>query len=545
MNFKKFLALLLALSMIICALAACSSGGDDDDDDDEKQEEKEGEEADLGDLGNLIGSIGNDSGNSDSSQPVERPDQDATVTDPQYPNADYSGNEFTFLVIKYSDVIKDYYGGPYIDSEAINGNKINDAVFNRNLAVEQRYNVEINERVEVGQDPSDVLGAYFRSGDFCFDAIYGWGYKMGACIPENYFADMASLPNVDLTKDYWAPSAVEDLMINGKLYIAANDISMNRLDWANMLYFNKNTYEDFKIEASFGNIYDLVRSGKWTLDTFLNMVKSVSRDLDGVSGISKDDVFGLIDGSADGSAYLSALGVNLTTGTDDGFQELTVYNEKTLDIMNKIYPVFSNNSYVKSYNEIIYSADDISGYDDQYQYARSVFTTDHALFLSGAPNLASETAFRNMESEYGIVPMPKYDENQANYVSEVSSLASVFAIPSTVRSDIGSMERTGMILEYMAFKSNEIVRPVYYDEILKGQSPSGNDAQMLDIIWNTTHYEISSVCIASDSPNSLSPYALAQRMFQQPRSAASTYNSQKTKVQKELNDYFKKVAQLP
>lgn len=460
-----------------------------------------------------------------------------------YPNADYEGNEFTFLVIKHSEQIKDYYGGNYIDAEKLSGDKVSSAVFERNLAVEQKYNVQITEKVEAGKNPNEVLDAYVRSGDFCYDAIYGWGYKMGACIPDNYFADMSTLPNADLTKEYWSPSAIDDLKVGDSVYIALNDITMNKLEWAGFLFFNKSVYDDFQIEDTFGNIYQLVRGGNWTLDVFLSMIKAANRELDGLSGISTNDVFGLVDGNATGADYISGLGITLTKKTDDGFHELSFYGDKLIKVIDMINPVFSNPAYVKSYDQIISGAD-TSGYDDQYQYARSVFTTDHSLFCGGSANATSEAAFRNMESEYGIVPNPKYDQKQENYVAEISYLASLFAIPATPRTDIGSMERTGMILEYMAYKSQEMVRPVYYDEVLKGQRLDGDDAAMLDIISNATHYEFAKMYKMPKNERDLTAYDVVTEMFKSPATLASKYNANKTKLQKELNEYFTKVLRL-
>ena len=505
MNAKKLVCIVLALLMCLPVLASCNQGPQ-----------------------------------------ILQPGKANANLDTQYPNADYQGEEFTFLVIKHTDQIKDYYGGPFIDAEKLTGDKISDAVFNRNSKVEEKYNVVVNQKEEVGKNPSEVLNTYVMAGDFSYDAIYGWGYKMGACIPDNYFADFATLPNVDLTKEYWAPSAIEDLSVGGTVYLAINDISMNKLEHAGFIFFNKKVYDDFQIEDKFGNIYQLVRDGKWTLDTFLEMVKTANRDVNGDSAITRDDVFGMLDGNGLGSDFLVTCGVSYTTKNEDGSHSLNIYSEKTLGIIEDIHAVFSSGKYVKSYEEIFNGAD-TTGYDDQWQYARSIFTTDHALFAGGNANATSETAFRNMESEYGIVPNPKYDEAQENYIAEISPNASIFAIPATTRQDdlaTGSMERTGMILEYMSFKSNEVLLPVYYDQVLKGQRVDGDDAAMLDIVRSTTHYEFAKMYKVPQNEADITVQDTVELMFTKPATATSTYNSRKTKLQKELDEYFTDVLLL-
>lgn len=455
---------------------------------------------------------------------------------------DYGSEPFTFLFIKHSDVGKDYYGGEYLDAESYTGDTISDAVYARNLAVEEKYNVLIDQLVEVSGDPGALLQEYYMAGDYRFDAIYGWAYKLGRCITENYFADFNDLPTVDFTAEYWCPSAKGDLEVDNHLYLCMNDITMNKLQWAGFYFFNKQMYEDYNLETEFGNIYDMVRDGKWTIDTFLSLISSVTTDLDGNGTIGKDDVYGLLDGDNTGNGLAAASGITLTAKNDDGSLSLNFYSEKLLDIIGKVNPVFSNTDYVKAYSHIWDEGgtDGNGAYADQWEYARSFFSTDHALFCAGSAYETSE--FRNMENPYGIVPLPKYDENQENYYTTVSSLASTFAIPATVR-QVGatnaSMERTSVILDYMAYKSNEILLPVYYDTLIKGQRlDSDDDSQMLDTIRDSIHFDLADTVGLEDVGSIMST------MFKKPSTATSTYKRQEKKLQKQLDDFYASVVKL-
>ena len=55
------------------------------------------------------------------------------------------------------------------------------------MVVEEKYSVDIEERVEVNGEPAEKLNSLYMAGDFNYDVIYGWGYKLGKCITENYF----------------------------------------------------------------------------------------------------------------------------------------------------------------------------------------------------------------------------------------------------------------------------------------------------------------------------------------------------------------------
>ena len=502
MNFKRILAVVLAAIMCLGVLASCNEGG--------------GEET----------------------RPPEEQIGDANAGN--FKQADYEGNEFTFLVIKHSDIIKDYYGGAFIDTEAMNGGKVNDAVFTRNHEVEQKYNVEIVEKSETNGDPAQVLQQYIMSGDFCFDVVYGWGYKLGACITENYLGDFHNLPDADFTQEYWSPSAINDLTVDERLYLSINEVTMNVLDWASFLFYNKTMAEDRNIEAEFGSPYDMVEEGTWTYDKFLKMVQGASADLDGDGSITRNDFFGLLDGDGIGTGALQNCGVYYTTKNDDGSYELSFYSEKTLGIIDMVHEVYSNDKYVKDFEDIWKEpGSSADGFDDQWQYARSYFATDHALFCGGSANITSEQAFRDMDSEYGVIPFPKYDVNQENYNATLDPLASVFALPSTERDDIGSWERTGIILEYMAYKSHEILLPAYYEEVLKGQRMDDDrDHKMLDIVRTNVHYELANLV------NITSINDCIVNMFKKPAMAASTYTRNQKKMINELDDFYSKVIAL-
>ncbi len=466
----------------------------------------------------------------------------STDSDEGFAEGDFGGDDFTFLYIQHPNNGKDYYGGYYLYAETYTGDTINDAVYARNLAAEEKYNVKIQQDLQMNGDPASYIQQKIMAGEFDHDVIYGWAYKLGKCITENFFADFNRLSNVDFTKEYWNPSTIENLTINDKFYLGVNDITMSKLDWADLLFINKNLAEDYNINSEFGNVYDLVRDGKWTLDTFLNMVQSVSNDLNGDGIIGKDDVYGFITGGmADSSWPMSCCGLQTTVKNEDNSYTLSIYSEKLLNIIDKINPVLTNKKVSKSYEDIWNEGgmDGSGNYADQYEYARSYFATDHSLFCGGTPYLTCE--FRNMTSNYGIIPLPKYDEKQENYYANVSHLASLFVIPATPRNDVDSagMERTGTILEYLAYKSNELLLPQYYDTLLKGQRlDTPDDSEMLDIIRSSIRYSFAATVGLVEISD------VVESMFSKPTTATSMYKRSEKKLQKELDDYFTEVLML-
>lgn len=185
MKSTKALALVMAILMIVPLLFSCAGTGDTAN----TRGDSQGE-ADIGD----------------------------------FVSGDYKNEPFTILFLRQKAGDKDYYGGNYLDSDGLTGATIEDTVYKRNMAVEEKYRVVIEQKIEEMGQPADIAKNYYMAGDFCFDLIYGWGSKMGPCIIENYFADLMDVPYIDLEQEYWCPSAIDELTINDSVYVRSRRI---------------------------------------------------------------------------------------------------------------------------------------------------------------------------------------------------------------------------------------------------------------------------------------------------------------------------------
>jgi hypothetical protein len=89
---------------------------------------------------------------------------------------------------------------------------------------------------------------------------------------------------------------------------------------------------------------------------------------------------------------------------------------------------------------------------------------------------------RNMEQQYGIVPMPKYNTAQAEYGTLMHDQFTVFAIPASAASE--KLELIGATMEVMASESLRLVKPAYYEIALKRKYMSDPVAwDMLDLTF--------------------------------------------------------------
>lgn len=92
--------------------------------------------------------------------------------------------------------------------------------------------------------------------------------------------------------------------------------------------------------------------------------------------------------------------------------------------------------------------------------------------------------FSEMKDDYGIVPMPKYSEDQA-YVSPIAVWTHFMTVPVTNT----ELDETSIILDAMSYLSYRDIVPKYYDVVLQLKHIRDDEtSEMLDIIRDARTY---------------------------------------------------------
>jgi hypothetical protein len=109
-----------------------------------------------------------------------------------------------------------------------------------------------------------------------------------------------------------------------------------------------------------------------------------------------------------------------------------------------------------------------------------MFESDRALFMANTFRFLPE--LRAMESDFGIIPYPKFNENQDRYYARLEGVELFVTGHGASEEDV---ERTSVILEAMASLSYRTVIPVMYDTVLQTQIARDDEsADMLDLIFD-------------------------------------------------------------
>jgi len=119
-----------------------------------------------------------------------------------------------------------------------------------------------------------------------------------------------------------------------------------------------------------------------------------------------------------------------------------------------------------------------------WKAARRWFADDRILFYVGG--VVAVTELRDMESPFGILPMPKYDEKQENYYSYVESSGIIIGIPANA-----DLEFSGLVTEALAYESGSTLMPAFYDLCLTSKVLRDDESEgMLDIMFDNRVYDI-------------------------------------------------------
>ncbi|MCL2814701.1 MAG: hypothetical protein FWD23_08880 [Oscillospiraceae bacterium] len=387
---------------------------------------------------------------------------------------DFKGESFKVLVFDNPN------GQQLIDTEEENGDVFNDALYKRNREIEQRFNVIIDQLLTEDNAYAKTKNI-IKSGDStafdmfyarCPDAITAWG--------EGLIYSYDDLPLTDLSKPYWNQSANKTLTLDGNQYVALGSFNITSYLITHCLIFNKKMVQDFDFE----NPYNLVSDGKWTCDKMEEMMKAVISDQNGDGVMTKEDRYGY---SAHPKQVLPSFWIAADTfsvGKDENdIPYLAMGNEKFINAFDKIFDILW----------------DSGAYFDTKDYSldipvpvREMFANNQLLFMD--MTWAVLDAMRATETDFGILPYPKFNEAQNDYVSRIEYVMS-YHIPITV----SDLERAGVMTEAFYAHSARTVIPALYEIALKTKSTRDEESEaMLDLILRTTVVDLGDTVLCGE-----------------------------------------------
>ena len=446
MKKTRILAGLLALLMLVGSFAACGETTEDPANSD-----------------------------ADTTAPAES-EGETELTDWLPDDLDYDGTEIT-IISRYRE---GWTSGEIAVKEIIS-EPVNDAVYERNKFVEQRLGVEINSIEENNYDPFHVVSKVsyaVRSGTDDYDLMAAACYVAVTESLNGTFADLRKTEYMDFDKPWWSQGFNDVVEYHGAQYAVSGDMVLSLYRFAFVTIFNKFLFT----EANQPYLYDYVENGSWTLDKQIQLGPLFERDNGNSKQDKEGDIYGLISNdyiSVD--PYWSSCMVDIIKKNGDGDYEFVFDSAKLFDVCEKTMALFygcGNATYnVKHY-----------GADSEQNDIRDMFADGYAAMATVRILELEAGSIRNMEKEFGVVPMPKFDEIQKQYRTLLHDQFTVLCVPTTVKGD--ELDMVSAVMEALASASYRTVRPAYYETTLRtkiAQDPQS--AAMFDLIIDNIYID--------------------------------------------------------
>jgi len=347
----------------------------------------------------------------------------------------------------------------YTESET--GDVLNDAVYQKNLFLEENYGFKIKVHYS-GDDNCNELATSVTAGDNSYDLAFPKSTNAVSFAQQGYLTDLMSLNYLDLESSVWSKMFNDNLSLGGKAYIATGDITINSYESVLGLYYNYDLAEEYHLNDP----YKMVSDGTWTLDRMHEMAEAVVTDLngDGKMDISNDR-YGFTSNILGLALYYGA-DEQITRKENDDSIVINLDSQRSVDVYEKIRSLMASGN-------VYYNCNTDADVPKSFLENRALFAPRVIYYL---------VSMRSADMNFGLLPLAKYDEEQENYVTIATAhCISPVAVPIT----IDNQDRIGFIIQAMADASHEIVKPAYYDISLNGKYiRDEKSSEVLDILFS-------------------------------------------------------------
>jgi len=387
---------------------------------------------------------------------------------------DLNGASFKILTGREWDntnvYIEDY------EIEEMNGEVLNDAIYTRNLIIEDMYNLKL-EAVQAGDQIKALMGRTIKAGMDEYGAVAPLLNHAGTFASEGYAVNIYETA-LSIDAPWWDRNILESTSVGGAAYYIAGDIFIKHYDGIPMIMFNKKMLADFGLQSP----YNLVENNQWTFDKFNEMVKGVYVDLDQNGKKNRYDRYGFTTQVDYCLSFVNGSGQLFMDKDKDDLPVFVGYTEKMANIFDKLLEHYASDDTYCIHRD----ASKEGGWNTGNTPENWVFPEGRSLFYWGLSRFMG-LYLRDMEDDFGILPIPKWDSSQDRYYSTVNGWNSfTYMLPRTVT----DAERNSIILDAMAYHGMKLIKPAYYEICLQRKYARDEESSaMLDIIFSSAHYE--------------------------------------------------------
>ena len=445
MKVKRLLCFALCLLMLVSVLAACNNS-----------------QGDSETTTNTATGVEKETSGSTGEQTTSA--LDAALEKIDDCTVDFTGE--TFNILCREGIEKSF------DMQETTGEPLEDAVFTRNSVFSETFGVEvvttkmatsgIREHFIADVKASQEYDYFFAHTDWNIDlAVNGYLYNV---------LDLE--PYIDMSQPWW-DKGTQSFNIADSIWFMNGSFNYDDDSTTYCLMFNKAiSMNYFETDDVF---YTLVNDGQWTLDNFYSYAQKASKNIGDPQWDEKDQ-YGFVTTWEYGTTFFYGSGLNYIKCEAGKTPVITLDStslKKASDLLAKLREIYAT--------EVTYWP--AGGLE---QVGKDIFWGGRGLFFGEIVENVVESN-KQMDDDFGVLPVPKYDAKQKQHISWTHGISSSM----TIANHVENVEKFGLLLEGFNVISEQYVRPAYYDVVLTRKSVQDADSKpMLDIIFAGRTYDL-------------------------------------------------------
>lgn len=395
------------------------------------------------------------------------------------PDVKFTGSTVNMMVDAYR------YSADEFFSDGYDGGMVSSAVYSRNLWIEDKLGIKLNimratstSDKEVAEAVKKSVGSALREIDIATIP----GYRSTTYLKGN-FRNLTDVPNLNLDKYYWTQGFNEGMRLGNVQYLASGAYSLSMIRGMYVTLYNKDLLADRKL----ADPYQMVKDNNWTISSQVELIKDCYSDLDGSTTRDATDFYGFV-----GGAYT----------TCDPYWVCFNHPFLTVDHATDQYTLHVDNDrfigIVTAAHDLLFNTDGAFCLSTSSTVPDGSLTTEAcaAKFSNGETIMTTieislieqNVVPSGFSGNYGIVPVPKFNEEQEQYYSHTSDRLTCMVICADVPDD--ELALMGAVMELFASKSYQTVFPSYYENALSVRYLQNVESKyMLDLIYEQLRIE--------------------------------------------------------
>ncbi|MBO5701732.1 MAG: extracellular solute-binding protein [Clostridia bacterium] len=350
------------------------------------------------------------------------------------------------------------------------GDKIHDAIYNRQVRTEERLGIKIviskqngdwdhrnsfitavEANVESGnQDAFDLVGQYTPAA------------PIGAM--KNLYTNLSDAEYLDWERPWWPQDIQESCHINNNVYFITGDITGTLVRNIHCIIGNL----DLANNHNLPNLYELVENKEWTMAKFAEL------SLGTIQGINPDGTACYSVTFPNNVEYDSLFyGAGFRFVDHDADGNLVMSEELDSDRLETWYQTCQSFLLDNADVEILA----INGTNG--------FTSGNVLFHCGGISDV-QNSLQDVNFDFAVLPFPLYDENQEEYYTITSYWVSMYSIPTNAPDPA----KSAAVLECLSSYGYRYITPVIYQEAFQYRYlDTLENATMFDLLHNTLVFD--------------------------------------------------------